>query len=621
MRQKTADDLVKRLADDSELVRQCAVESVARLGATATPAIIKALSADSIDTQIGAARSLGVLGNAAVEATDSLMELTGTDNGKVRAAAIEALGNVNPANEEVVDAFVAALRSTDQDVHRAATEALVRTSPAIQAGTTELLVQLLSTNPDGEMIGRTAQVLGSFGPRASAAIVPLLQVLPRRPNQKEVSTAIGRIGIDALEPTFAALRTGKIDIEQVTGIVDGMPAQVKVRLAGEVADESPLVREVALLTISKLVPVPRNTVDLLIVGLGDQQSNVRRAAAESLRTLGKRGEPALAKLKSKTGPEQDPAARIAMLDAVCQLHERNDSLVEYLADNLGEHAGVVRAAALRQLAEFDELPESLYAPLAAQVTDEDPGVRAASTSAIVLIESKRDDAAKLIVAALDDEDQIVREKALLAAAQLGDAATAAVNVIRKQLFDDSEAVKIAALESLARIGESASSAFEDVSELGGDASSTVRMAVMKSLRKISEEPEVLLPVLIKGVEDSEWEVRRQAAQQLGEMEEDAAPAIPALLGMLRADDDSDAARQAIREINTAGEEAVPLLLEIIQDDDSGRRSKYYAIYLLRKMGSRARSALPVLRRLAEEADGKYVEYYERAIREIEEDDE
>ena len=142
------------------------------------------------------------------------------------------------------------------------------------------------------------------------------------------------------------------------------------------------------------------------------------------------------------------------------------------------------------------------------------------------------------------------------------------------------------------------------------------MAVVKNVRRICVEAERLLPILIRGVEDAEWEVRRTAALELAEMEEAAAPAIPALLEMLRKDDDSDAARQAIREINTAGDEAVPLLLEIIQDESAGSRARYYALYLLRKMGTRAKAALPILRELMEQADGRYRDYYDRAIREI-----
>ena len=62
---------------------------------------------------------------------------------------------------------------------------------------------------------------------------------------------------------------------------------------------------------------------------------------------------------------------------------------------------------------------------------------------------------------------------------------------------------------------------------------------------------------------------------------------------------------------------MPTLIAILQDASSGRRSRYYALYLLRKIGPEARDALPILRKLRDEADGRSREYINRAIREIE----
>jgi HEAT repeat protein len=143
---------------------------------------------------------------------------------------------------------------------------------------------------------------------------------------------------------------------------------------------------------------------------------------------------------------------------------------------------------------------------------------------------------------------------------------------------------------------------------------------VKGIRNITDDPDQILPLLIRSLEDQAWEIRRSAATELGEMEEAAAPAVPALLAMLRADDDSDAARRALGEINTAGEEAVPLLMEIIQDASAGRRARYYSLFILRKMGARAKSALPVLEKLEKERDGRQREYIQRAIQEIKGDD-
>ncbi len=76
----------------------------------------------------------------------------------------------------------------------------------------------------------------------------------------------------------------------------------------------------------------------------------------------------------------------------------------------------------------------------------------------------------------------------------------------------------------------------------------------------------------------------------------------------------------MQEIDAAPTEAVPMLIDIIQDDNSGRRSRYYAFYLLRKIGPPAREALPVLRKLRDNADGRSRESIQRAIDEISRED-
>jgi HEAT repeat protein len=86
--------------------------------------------------------------------------------------------------------------------------------------------------------------------------------------------------------------------------------------------------------------------------------------------------------------------------------------------------------------------------------------------------------------------------------------------------------------------------------------------------------------------------------------------------MLRSDDDAEAARQALREIDAAPEEAVPVLVEILQDEKASRQSRFYAMFLIRKAGPAAKQALPVLRKMLEEAEGRQREGLQRTIDEI-----
>lgn len=614
----TATDLtsaiLSRLEDESDLVRDCACDSLGRIGAVLH--LIEGLKSDSEAIQAGTAEALASVGPNARAAIAPLITLTSSASSTMRAAAIRAIGRISPDSSIVVEPLLRAIQDPSDSVQQAAVESWIRTMPDVQSYSAGQLAGLLGDSDD-ELTSRVALVLGSFGPRAVDAAPSLLDCLSRNPDSEVIATAIGQIGEPSLEPAFAALRGNAIGLAQVTRIIDGMPAPVKTQVATAMDDKSPRVREVAAITLGKLVPLPTTAVPSLTAALSDDHASVRTAAAKALQTIGRKAAPSTTMLIRQTESEADPLARAAFIEAVGSLSQPSEQLVEYLVANLSHESAGVRAAALSELAKFETLPESIYEALRSLVNDDAPTVRSAVTRAVVLVEHKQDAAAELVVRALRDEHKLVREQALLAVSKLGEAAEAAIDVIQEQLNDDDSMVKIAAMESLARVGPAAEPAFDRFAELALEANPSVRVSAVKSIRDISGNVERILPVLINALEDEEWEVRRHSAQELGEMEEVAAPAVPALLSMLRSDDDSDAARRALREINTAGDDAVPLLLEIVQDDSAGRRARYYSLYLLRKMGPRAASALPILRKLHEAADGRYREYYERAITEIE----
>ncbi len=62
------------------------------------------------------------------------------------------------------------------------------------------------------------------------------------------------------------------------------------------------------------------------------------------------------------------------------------------------------------------------------------------------------------------------------------------------------------------------------------------------------------------------------------------------------------ARGALRSIDDAGPEAVDVLIEGLESDD--RRRRYYAMFLLGKIGPAAKDAVPLLKRLLDETDSQ-----------------
>jgi len=86
--------------------------------------------------------------------------------------------------------------------------------------------------------------------------------------------------------------------------------------------------------------------------------------------------------------------------------------------------------------------------------------------------------------------------------------------------------------------------------------------------------------------------------------------------MLSSSDDVDSARAALRAIDDAGPDAVPILMEGLQSED--RRLRFYAMFLIGKVGPGAKDALPILNRFLEETDSsRFRESIQQAIDRIE----
>jgi HEAT repeat protein len=175
------------------------------------------------------------------------------------------------------------------------------------------------------------------------------------------------------------------------------------------------------------------------------------------------------------------------------------------------------------------------------------------------------------------------------------------------------------MRTLAAIGFDAEPSAGKIKTYVGAESDEVRSVALETLSKVMRDRQELIAILSDRLADNNWTVRKQAATLLGAEGEDAISAVPALIDLLQSDDDSDYARDALRGIDAAPPEAVPQLVKILKND-SGRRARYYAMHLLKKIGPAAKEAIPELRAILSEGkfDSRSLTYLESAIQEIEE---
>ena len=80
--------------------------------------------------------------------------------------------------------------------------------------------------------------------------------------------------------------------------------------------------------------------------------------------------------------------------------------------------------------------------------------------------------------------------------------------------------------------------------------------------------------------------------------------------------DQDSARSAVKDIDAAGPEAIPVLRQELESSD--RRLQYYAVFLLGKVGPPAADLLPELKNLRDDSDSKrFKEAVQKSIELIE----
>ena len=209
------------------------------------------------------------------------------------------------------------------------------------------------------------------------------------------------------------------------------------------------------------------------------------------------------------------------------------------------------------------------------------------------------------------------------AARIPGAASALVG----QLGDKSARVRVHAADALGQIGPQARPSAKAIGELLRDPNLHVRRAAVRALRKIRPDPQVSIPLLMKGMDDADSAVRigaldglaecgkaavqpltealgrektaHFACMALGEIGPEAAPAVPALVELLKKDPRPEIRREAaltLGAIGEAAEMATPQLIEALGDADQGIRMG--AVFAIGRIGPVAEMAAKPLQKMS-----------------------
>ena len=526
-------------------------------GGDDTSALLTQLRASNESTRLHAIDVLGEREEATPGVLKALTAELKSGSAAIRAHAAHALGHLGVGAQPAVEALAPLIVDRDPDVRRMAVRAWARIRPAPSVS-----VPLLSSvlkNSDPALRTEALDILADIGKPAVPALARHLQ------NDRTVywsCMVLAEIGPDAAE---------------------AVPA------LGEVLTSSqrPEVRREAALALGSIGPASKQALPALIEALGDKDAMVVSGAAFALGRIGPDAKPAEASL-AKSAASPDLLLKMVATWAMAKIEPQNElrkqAAVSQLAAALNSKQPRLRNAAVRGLIDLKPAPEAVLPATTAALHDADEGVAADALQVLAVLgkpaipalvdalkrEELRPMAARILghmgpgakaaspalsEIARTDKNVPARCEALLALGTIGADAAEAIPAAAEALRDPDDDVCYAACYALGKIGKPAIAVASTLRQKCGDANGSAALAAAWAIARIDpDSPEtarVSVPVLIKGLADSEPRLRAEAASSLQFLGPLAKDAIPALQNAA-ADDDPTVRAAAAEALKAVG---------------------------------------------------------------------
>jgi len=605
---KQALTLLRRAVRDENLL--VAIESVNSLvKLQAAEELIGSLSDDRIEIQIAAASGLSSFQQLPNSANDNLVKLSQSENEGARAAAISALGGSDiemgvlknlvrkslespnlattnaivvlikkqPDSSELADVICEVL-SSDQAEVRAACARVLASAGVESKRVREALIQaLFVSTTDAE------QVIDAMSRSGDSMIEQLLSYEPQSEDaEKKLSEVLSTLGALSIDNLVVALKSDKVEVStraaNALSRIDSIPEEALVELMGSLDSTNSAVQLASLKALRQQTELPEDAIRKVHKAAKGEQVPNRVAGILLLGNSDFSSETSL-QIFDEASQDNNPAVRSAVLEAITGKDFADERYATFLASSLADRDAVIRKLAADVLSKMNGCPPRYEGPLLVLLSDESDEVRKAALRALSVIESKSAALSRQIALLLPQADEL-------------------------SLLE--------ILSVLGSYGASAAGELETVKTFLSHPSSAVRSATVGCVSQITADTNVAINAILPLLKDEDWAVRKVTANQLAEYGAAARIAVPDLFRMLRSEVDEEAARNALRAIDDAGPEALEVLMQGLESQD--RRIRFYAMFLIGKIGPAAEPAIPKLQELLSDSEsGRFRETIQQAI--------
>ena len=517
------------------------------------------------------------------------IEMLGADTIEVRRTALESLAKFGPKASSAIPALLKLVegmeavpaRSDDMNLAFPIFKTINEVGNGDDPLLVEALVRMLKSKGGVHPVVRqyAADALGRYlGSKRETVLQALLAAMGDpdlwvRINAGRSLASKGEAAAEAIPPIIRLLRT-----------------------------EDRNLRSQAAGVLGKFGPSARVASAALLVALDDEKDYVRKSAEDALN--------AVSPIESETADEALEALRHGdisqRLAAICDLVRpgstaqqkiHSKTRVEALRMALGDPAPNVRATAAAALGRLGRQAEEVAPALLATMKDKMPEVRVLSATALGRIAPGDEKAIETLGLALtEDPDVNVRNAAASALGWMGPQAAAAGPVMIRALNDRDGTVRVHVIVALGRIGPadgSFATVLKTIAEQ--DPSADFRIWAIRALGLIGAKSNIVVPTLLKMLDDANVDIRDAAAYQLGEIRP-TREVLPALLGKLNDGKPSERSLAACT-LGMLGPEvatkAVPALIRALGDEDDDVRKG--ALASLMEFREAAAPAAPAVR--------------------------
>lgn len=595
---ETVPALAHTLLDEDNGVRFGAAQALRSFGAEAVPFLLRYFDDTAIKLQIQVAWALGRMREVAHQAIPQLVGALSSRNARLRKASGQALGKIGikacpmllttlkkgspKAREEAAEAlgFMARSYGPHEDLKKCLPVLVTMLeTPALRSIAAETLESFGSMAAFSlvEILERDEPTLQSLAlnslermkGHALPALAPLIRTLDKAKGSihDRIADILGAFGLSAFEQLLEALDEHSISIRK--GVIRAFGVLISAQAKqGEVLD--------------RVLPRLIKTLD---------NADLRDAVA---RSLGRIGKPAVPFLVGVLKGDDETQGRYALW-AIARIGPDAEFACPALLEILQGPKVTLQAQALEALAKIGPAAVPQLLLCLEQERTQELGVRAlermGSRAVPALLEVLHSESnpskailAKVVASIARDDDEAPSEAIIEALqlcleatdAQLRQAAVESVSCLAEKqeqliphllplLQDEDELVRRRAINALVNMGKVAVSPL--VATLAGD-EVDVRREAAEALAQMGE---AAVSGLCEALESEAPEVRREAARTLGRIRRfggSAESAVPNLINALKHDTTKGAAAFALGEIRGSLGITVPVLIDLLSDNDT-----------------------------------------------------